>query len=238
MFLTIDIGNTRPKAALFDADEMVRCGLFDDSFPISDVDAVAVCATAPYPHLEDLLPHGVPVHRLDSSTPLPVTIHYNTPGTLGPDRMAAVCAAHYLYQGQGCLIVDAGTCVTIDYLSPQGVFEGGLIMPGLAMRFKALHTFTAKLPLIECDSERLRSSAQQLLGDSTTQCITSGVVNGMCGEVGGLVADICATHIVHRLLFTGGDAQWLADTLYACPLRPTYLPYLTLIGLNAIFGRK
>ena len=83
-----------------------------------------------------------------TDTPLPVINLYETPETLGYDRMAAVVAANEQFPGRDILVIDAGTCITYEFIDSLGQYHGGNISPGLQMRFKALHQFTGRLPLV------------------------------------------------------------------------------------------
>ena len=93
----------------------------------------------------------VPVLWLDSHTSLPVINLYETPETLGYDRMAAVVAAHDQFPGKDILVIDAGTCITYEFVDSLGQYHGGNISPGLWMRLKALHQFTGRLPLVHAE---------------------------------------------------------------------------------------
>jgi len=155
MNLVIDYGNTAAKVGIFRHHEMVEKHVFTapeelqkflqnfyaDSIIISSVsvDADMVSGWATHTHQK---------FTLTADLPLPVRNHYATPHSLGVDRIAGVCGARQLFPDNPCLVIDAGTCITYDFLSQDGAFMGGGISPGLAMRFEAVHTFTARLPLV------------------------------------------------------------------------------------------
>ena len=89
--------------------------------------------------------------ELDHLTSLPISIAYLTPQTLGRDRIAGAVAAQFLYPDEGKIIVDAGTCITYDFVDSNGCFLGGNISPGIQMRIRAMNSHTANLPLVEME---------------------------------------------------------------------------------------
>ena len=140
-------------------------------------------------------------------TPVPIGNAYLTPATLGRDRLAAAVGAATLYPGRNALIVDFGTAVTLDFVSADGVFRGGCISPGMAMRFRALHEYTAALPL--CDA----TDSAELLGRTTDEAVRLGVMNSLAFEIEGYIArmqgeieDLC-------VIFTGGDTNFFAKRI-------------------------
>lgn len=86
---------------------------------------------------------------LNGTTPVPISKQYDTPHTLGTDRVAAAVGATVLFPGQNCLVIDMGSCITADLVDAELTFRGGLIAPGLHMRLRAMHTFTERLPLVD-----------------------------------------------------------------------------------------
>jgi type III pantothenate kinase len=162
---------------------------------------------------------------LNRNLSLPIQNHYQTPDTLGMDRLAGACGAHALFPTQNCLVIDAGTCVTFDFVDGSGVYYGGGISPGLHMRFKAMHTFTAKLPLIS------PKAGVPLIGASTEASMQSGVVNGMIAEMEGIIARYAGKYAELRVILCGGDAGFFENQLKASIFAS---PELVLIGLNSI----
>lgn len=144
---------------------------------------------------------------------MPIGNAYLTPATLGRDRLAAAVGAAALYPGRNALIVDLGTAVTIDLLSADGVFRGGCISPGMAMRFRSLHEYTASLPLCDAiDSERA-------VGRTTDEAIRLGVMNSIAFEIEGYVARLEGEFEDLCVIFTGGDAKFfvkrIKNTIFA-----------------------
>jgi type III pantothenate kinase len=155
------------------------------------------------------------------TTPLPVSNLYATPATLGPDRLAAAVGAATLFPQRDCLIIDCGTAITIDFLSRAGEFLGGNISPGLQMRFKALHTFTAGLPM------GTAGDMPAAVGSSTQEAIEAGVVQGAVNEIEGYLAQYPACTPV----FTGGDVFYFAKRIK----KPIFVACnLNFIGLAKI----
>ncbi|MDD3108020.1 MAG: type III pantothenate kinase [Alistipes sp.] len=165
--------------------------------------------------------------RFDATTPVPLKNGYETPATLGPDRMAAAVGASVIYPRQNVLVVDFGTAITFDVVSAAGVFVGGNIAPGAECRFKALHHFTRTLPLCELPE----SLPQQRMGTDTLTAIQNGVVQGIIYEIEGYRRDVESRYPDLQVIFTGGDsyffAKQLKNTIFA-----TY--DLVALGLNRI----
>ena len=230
MNLTIDIGNTRSKWALFEGDRLVRCGDMGEGLPHEGVQDIIVCATGDA-DLHAMGLEGERVHRLTAAMPLPIKLDYATPETLGPDRIAAACGAQRIGQ-DGCpkVIIDAGTCITIDYLDAEGTYRGGAIMPGIEMKFRALHTFTAKLPLLE----NIGGEEECVVGRSTRESMTAGVLTATRYEVEGFVRHYRQRDSHAQVLLTGGDAErlWGGGRLQVDNV--SIEPHLVMIGLNEI----
>ena len=231
MHLTIDIGNTRSKWALFEGDRLVQCGYMTEGLPPEGAQAdIIVCATG-NADLHALGLEKKQVQRLTADTPLPITLDYATPETLGPDRIAAACGA-WMLREEGCpqLIIDAGTCITIDYLDAAGVYHGGAILPGIDMKFRALHTFTAKLPLLE----NVYSDEMLVAGRSTKESLVAGVLTATRYEVAGFVRHYRQVEPDLQVILTGGDSGRLVDGESGYRVEP----HLVMIGLNGIMNYR
>ena len=228
MNLTLDIGNSHVKAALFDPQgEMVAHyeQLETNSpvnWPMEHIDKAIVCASGAIPDLSQWVPDTVTTHWLDATTPLPLQLDYKTPQTLGADRIAAACGAWKLNPKGNSLIVDGGTCVTIDLVDSHGVYHGGAILPGMAMQFQSLHTFTAQLPLIEYGGLSVADTSP--CGQSTREAITAGVVRGLHYAIAGFVEHYRSLYSDLRVFYTGGMPT----------LPDPQEPYLVMVGLNTI----
>lgn len=144
---------------------------------------------------------------LDSTVKLPFLNKYASPKTLGVDRIALASAASRQFPGQNVLIIDAGSCITYDILTEKNEYLGGAISPGIEMRYKALHNYTAKLPLLN------KESPDYLVGDSTSASIHSGIVNGIRFEIEGFIAGCKNKFPNLAVILTGGNAPFLRDKL-------------------------
>ena len=167
--------------------------------------------------------------KLDHTTPLPLINCYETPETLGRDRLAAAVGAGTLHPQQNVLVIDCGTCIKYDMVTSAGEYLGGAISPGLEMRFNALHTFTDQLPLVT------NPGAQpSLIGATTHDSITSGVINGTQAEVRATIDQYNSAYNDLTVLFTGGDATAVMPAELSGKKRIFADQYLVLKGLNAI----
>jgi type III pantothenate kinase len=166
-----------------------------------------------------------PVLHLNHSTPLPFTIEYSTPKTLGLDRIALVAGAYAQFPNRDVLILDAGTCITYDFLDNSGAYQGGGISPGMEMRLRALPHFTARLPKVEAEADFA------LIGDSTHNSILSGTVGGFKREVEATIAEYKKRYPSLITIVTGGDLKLfdylLKNSIFAAP-------NILVMGLNYI----
>lgn len=232
MELAIDSGNTYSKVGWFEGNQLVKSlfGLtFEElshavkAYPVRRIIFSSVSFTLE--EFREALQLNVPVLRLSNSTPLPIGVSYDTPETLGADRLAAAAGANSLYPGSDLVVIDAGTCITYDVIDAKGVFQGGAIAPGLRMRFRAMHEFTRRLPLIEEIDNRL------LVGKSTATAMQSGVLNGMIAEIEGMVGAYRREYAGAKVVMCGGDLGFFESRL---KLPIFAVPELVLIGLNRI----
>ncbi|UFH51859.1 type III pantothenate kinase [Spirosoma sp. KNUC1025] len=163
---------------------------------------------------------------LDSQTLVPIRKAYDTPATLGADRVAAAVGAVTLFPGQDCLVLDLGTCLTADFVDREAVFQGGLISPGLRMRFRAMHEQTARLPLVETPVEWPGLTAK-----NTQRAMQSGVMNGLLYEMNTIIEMYRLDYPDIKVLACGGDIS-----AFESRLKPPIfaVPELVLIGLNRI----
>ena len=232
MNLTLDIGNTAVKWATFEGKALVESGKWkveSGEWPtINGIDRAMACAsgdmTKVQPWIDSFNCH---FSIFNSSTPLPIQLDYKTPETLGADRVADACGAVSLHPGEPCLVIDAGTCITVDFVDAKGVYHGGAIMPGLKMNLQALHTFTAKLPLIELEGVE----KAPVLGRSTEESILAGTLGATLLALAGYVALYKEKAPGLRVLLTGGDAERLTAS---GANGWEHVPHLTLMGLNEI----
>jgi len=232
MNLIIDQGNTAVKVGIFDHQNMLEKMTFERD---DDLKKFLVSIKPTHVIISSVKTNSELVSSwivnqgksfvLNSGLPLPINNLYKTPGTLGVDRIAAVCGAKSLFPLENVLVVDAGTCVTFDLVDKDGNYHGGAISPGLRMRFKALNAFTARLPLIE------PADLPDLIGDSTETCIQSGVVNGLIAEIDGIIQRYQSKFGGLRVILCGGDARFFENKVKASIFAS---PELVLVGLNSI----
>ena len=237
MNLIIDIGNTVAKLAAFDGDKLLevvhdsnetleQLPAFFRKYPFRKaILATVIDLTADVRSRLDDLP--VPVLYLGADTPLPVENLYETPRTLGYDRMAAVVGANALCPGRDLLVIDAGTCITYEFIDSLGRYHGGNISPGLQMRFKALHQFTGRLPLVEPDGRLLP------LGKDTETAIRSGILRGMEYEISGYIQSMKHKYPELLVFLTGGN-EFSFDTNLKNIIFAD--KFLVLKGLNRILN--
>lgn len=136
---------------------------------------------------------------LNEFTPLPIQINeYDSRKTLGADRIANAVAIHALSTTTDALAVDLGTCIKFDYVE-NGIFVGGSISPGYALRMRAMHEFTGKLPLIQVEE------LHPLIGKSTKSCMLSGVMNGIQAEISSFIDQYQRNSSSLTIFLTGGD---------------------------------
>lgn len=166
---------------------------------------------------------------LSSDLKLPIEILYKTPQTLGADRIAGAVAANALFTEKNVLKIDFGTCITFDFVNNKQQYLGGAISPGMIMRFKALHNYTAKLPLID----PMQHLHYHLTGTDTTTSILSGVVNGIQKEVEGIIKEYDSRFGNLQVVATGGDAGFFVTLLKS---EIFARPNLVLEGLNRILN--
>ncbi|MBR3829551.1 MAG: type III pantothenate kinase [Bacteroidales bacterium] len=186
------------------------------------------------PEWDKILPVEVRnhLHRLSYRSLLPISIDYETPETLGMDRVAAVVGARQLCSEGPLVVVDAGSCITVDFLDAKDCYRGGAILPGIAMRLRALKEFTAALPLVELsDSEWRGDCTSPLLGRSTRASIVSGVLNASVFEIQGFIEAYKKENPSVKLFLTGGNAEFFAKQLFFPNFANSSLMY---IGLNKI----
>lgn len=235
MNLAIDIGNTRTKAAVFNGGALASYGEWPngsipDFFEYATNQAVQniilsnVAATM-HPGVQEQLRQHFRFFELHPATPIPINNQYETPETLGKDRLAAVVGAYGLFPGQHCLVVDAGTCITYDWLTADGAYLGGNIAPGLSMRLKAMNHFTARLPKVD------RGAAVQTIGRTTEEAMRNGAQEGILLEIEGYRQWSSANLGRIKVLLTGGDADFLANK-FKSEIFVNH--HLVLVGLNKI----
>ena len=218
MILTIDVGNTNVKVAVFKQFNIIdkfvfQKNSFQNNFQIifkkHPNHTKAVVASVSMLDEKDSvwLKNQIEVIEINVDSIFPFKNKYTTPTTLGVDRMVLASGAVLHYPNQDVLIIDAGTCVTYDFVTNKKEYLGGAISPGLRLRYNALNDYTAKLPLLE------NNSPDNYIGNSTDASIHSGVVNGLCYEIEGFISEFSVKNKQFTIILTGGDAIFLANRL-------------------------
>lgn len=249
--LCLDIGNTRIKAGIFSRQQspqpkesLLHTTVFEASEAHNALRQL-VSHYAPQAAIyadvtqNKILPDYIyrelqlPTLALDHNTPLPFTNCYETPHTLGKDRLAAIAGAHYFYPRRNVLVIDAGTCIKYDFIDQNANYRGGAIATGIRMQFAALHHFTQALPLINYDITQTPPVSVPLVGGNTTNALLSGVLHQTAAACNGIVAQYQQQYPQLLTLVTGGDAPFLQQTL---SYPSSYISYLILYGLYHIYG--
>ena len=214
MNLIIDIGNTSTKLAVFEQNKLIetrRCS-------VENLPAVVSKIYKQHLKIEQLLVSSVieftdrlfselskygKVYVLHRKLKMPFKNLYKTADTLGLDRLAVAAAASQQYPNTNTLIIDAGTCITYDFVDANANYLGGAISPGLQMRYKALYNQTAQLPLLQ------PSDLNSYIGITTESSIHSGVVHGIVQEIQGVISTYSSDYSDLTVILTGGDANFL-----------------------------
>lgn len=235
MNLIIDVGNTRIKAAVFENDSLLELLVFNEDTLIKKIDYFlskytidkGIISSVRSISKENLfrLKKMMPIIELNSETKVPFENLYKTPKTLGVDRIALVSNASKKFKATNVLVIDAGTCITFDFINSRNEYKGGAISLGIEMRYKALERFTSKLPLLE------KAEIENFIGNNTKTSIHSGVINGVINEIQGVIAQYEKEKGDLTVVLTGGDTYFLAKQLKSSIFAN---PNFVLEGLNTI----
>ena len=244
MNLCIDQGNSRTKVALMtDEGKMINHFIYKqfssaeverlfDLYDITDsiISSVVNIEPAVVNTLSRRSQHFV---LFDHMTPVPIINRYESPETLGQDRLAAAVGAKRLCPKENLLIIDAGSAITYDFVTAEGEYIGGNIAPGLKMRFTILQRMTKKLPLVDPEENELIP----LFGKNTRDAIAAGVIRGVAYEVKGYMRTLSEKMPHFQTFLTGGHAAYILNNVRTSRHEKRELHYekhLVLIGLNDI----
>lgn len=239
MNLVVDIGNTQTKLAVFNSGEMVRTGTVSGDAAdacrrvLKEFDVKNALLASTGETGEDI-PALLEAQtdrfiRLGHETPLPFENLYESPETLGADRLGAAAGATAAFPGRNVLVIDLGSAITIDVITGDNRFIGGNISPGMAMRFRALHEFTARLPLGGPEE------AGDFPGKTTRRAIASGVVSGIVFELEGYINRLSSRYDEVKIVATGGEAPFFVKKLKNHIFVD---PNLIMKGLNRILDHN
>lgn len=235
MNLVVDIGNSTVKTAVFHQGKLIdfvqdsdlalkKFAMIARKYPLKrGIISSVIDLPEEVNALLDLV--GIDFLRFTSEVPVPIQIRYQTPRTLGVDRVAAVVAAHDQEPEKDLLVIDAGTCVTYEFIDKQGVYWGGNISPGVQMRLKALHAYTSRLPLVSSEGD------SPAFGSTTETAIRAGVMHGLRFEMEGYITHMQSKYPELLVFLTGGD-EFSFDT----PIKNIIFAdrFLVLKGLDRI----
>lgn len=233
--ICLDIGNTRAKYALFHDKHLIKTGHYP-KFLIKDIRQLVRNNHVTHGIISSTRHHNSPLRRfltkeleafieLSHKTTMPIENGYESPKTLGVDRLAAAVGAYTKKPNRAHLVIDAGSCMTLDVVDQNGRFIGGNITPGMHMRIKAMNDHTDKLPLVPL------SYNKELLGRDTKMALQNGAVRGTLFEIGAFITCVRRDYPGININLTGGDADFLAKHLKSKILADSNLVFT---GLNEI----
>ncbi len=240
--LVIDIGNTSLKLAVFEDNEIIY---LQRLYQYQETDILEVATKFCVNHIliSSVIDHSsIQITTLEKNflftwfsheIKIPISNQYLTPEKLGLDRLAAVIGAHQLYKDECILVIDAGSCITYDYIDSASNYYGGSISPGIEMRLKSMQNYTSKLPLIE-----FNKNFGSIYGGDTEKSILSGVVNGVVGEAKEFIElyNTIANNL--HIILCGGNASFfdtrLKNSIFAHQI--SIEPNLVLLGLNTVLN--
>lgn len=211
--LVIDIGNTFVKVGEFTGRERMeahrltpdQASDYFRNMP-DDIENIIVSDVGNY--LEGIpLKYNGSLIRFSHRMKLPVRTLYKAPETLGVDRLAGVCGAALAFPGESALVIDAGSCITYDFIDEKAVHQGGQISPGLSMRLRAMNAFTSRLPAVS------EPEYTDFCAVSTAEGMASGTVEGVVGEIEHFVSLYRERFGTFRIILTGGATDFLCKRL-------------------------
>ena len=217
MNLVVDIGNNFFKLGIFENSNLIFS--FSDKNDKIDIEiekiigkyseiTSALISNVSSLNISDILNRfKINTYELDSTFIFPFKLNYKTPETLGNDRLALAAAATILFPNSNNLVIDAGTCITIDFIDSNNHFTGGSISPGVKMRYDSLNHYTANLPLLK------NKNNFNFPGNSTNASIHAGIIGGVSNEIMGFINQINSGYEKVNVILTGGDAKILSKTL-------------------------
>jgi type III pantothenate kinase len=218
MLLTLDLGNTKIKASVFEEFTFFESFVFDNENLFKEIQIILnkypliqffVVSSVLDFNFESLKAYfqGISIHVVNHKTQFPFVNLYTTPNTLGIDRLVVASGAVFEFPKKNRLIIDVGTCITYDFVDENDRYFGGAISPGINMRYKSLHDYTAKLPLLS------RKESDYFIGNSTENSIHSGIINAIAFELDGFINLYKNEFTDLTVILTGGDGDFLAKRL-------------------------
>ncbi|MDN5204456.1 type III pantothenate kinase [Fulvivirgaceae bacterium BMA10] len=232
MNLAVDLGNSFIKYGVFEEDKLLlkkenisRERLVENILSTDPDNIIIGSVSDDAEALKEEIRTNENCLVLSHKTPVPINIKYKSPETLGVDRIAVAVGAQEIFPNQNCLVIDVGTCITYDLIDKKGNYLGGAISPGIDIKLRALHNYTAKLPLIDF------AVYAEIVGTDTKSSILSGVVNGTIAEIGEMIRMYERKFAHLQIIICGGGSEFLKDKFIQ---EVHWLPELVLVGLNRI----
>ena len=228
--LIVDQGNTKTKIALFKGKDILKKTVLNNNINLSDWESKSnrsILSSVTDATLI-LSKFNNRVLVLDHTTSIPISNNYKSLQSLGNDRLAAVVGASLLFPHENILVIDAGTCITLDLITKDG-YHGGSISPGIEMRFHALSTNTSRLPKVDIELD------SKLIGQNTHESIQSGVLNGVLSEIDGMINRYKQQYSILKVIITGGDCDFFDKGLKSSIFAD---PDIVLKGLNEILDHN
>ena len=216
MNLTIDIGNTRVKSAVFKGKNLLEVNIFDKSAFEEELQGVfnrnpniqqAIISSVAGSDVdyESVLPHHIRLFHLDANLYLNFSSKYDDLKKLGADRKALIAAAVTNYPTRDILVIDMGSCVTYDMVDRSGLHHGGGISPGWQMRLNAMHTFTGRLPKLSTLEHTIEK--EEFNGTNTQEAMFNSTFFGLLAEIDQRIEHYKSEFPDLTVILTGGDAQ-------------------------------
>ena len=214
MYLILDFGNTLVKEFLYQKETLVASTVI----PYKTLSAALLATQKKHPKITHILVSdvwgkgvatvskifkGIPLFNCTLALKMPFTTTYESPKTLGADRIALLAAMRLAYPKQNVLGIDLGSCITYDYLDAEGCHRGGSISPGFQMRYKSVHAYTGKLPKLE------PKKPHSPLAVDTENSLHAGIYFGILHEIEGQIEYYKSRFENLTVIFVGGDAQRL-----------------------------
>jgi type III pantothenate kinase len=232
--LCLDFGNSRLKAAVFLDEEINEIFLIKEDAE-THLEEIVQQHQPQFSILSSVIEHSAGIekllkeqtkfHKLTNTSKLAFTIPVGKPETVGADRLAIASAAVNMFPNQHNLVIALGSCVTYNFINKQHQLMGGAISPGMEMRFRAMHEYTAKLPVAKATWN------VPLIGYDTITNLQSGVVFGMAGEIDKMIEMYNDRYSNFNVLLTGGDIPFFEPHLKKKIFAD---PHLIFKGLYAI----
>lgn len=212
MNLTIDIGNTQTKLGFFDGLELQSIENFSSTETIQwhsilDTHKITHSILSQVGNVQldlETLYNNTQCVEVNHQLQLPFTSNYDPFENLGIDRLVGLAAAAYLFPRENVLIIDAGTCITYDLMTAKAHHIGGVISPGLMMRYKAMHRFTHQLPNLDI------KEPSSFPPTNTDEAMHHGVISSVVAEIEAFISRFATSTPTFRIILTGGDASFLS----------------------------